>query len=284
MSYNDGGDGSGYGGYGRQDPSEYGGGGGRGQDNYYDQSQSYDDNDSRRQQQNYGGGGGGGGGEGGGGFGARPEGNTLDFQPGGSYQRPGSNVNYQGYQDNDDDDNMSGAMRHAQKHSQSHGGGSGGEEESIFSTALGFLGGNKHRIANGDLDEGGAVQAHQAMYGGGGGGGGGQQHGSDTIGAGAAMQALKMFTGGSSGGGGGGGGSGGLGTGGKNEFIGMAMGQASKLFDQQSANGNVAQGTDKQSAVTKAGEMALKMYLKSQMGGGGGGGGGGLASMAAKFM
>ena len=44
---------------------------------------------------------------------------------------------------------------------------------------------------------------------------------------------------------------------------------------------------DKQSAVMKAGEMALKMYLKGQMGGGGasgGSGGGGLLSMASKFM
>ena len=42
---------------------------------------------------------------------------------------------------------------------------------------------------------------------------------------------------------------------------------------------------DKQSAVMKAGEMALKMYLKGQAGSGGSsGGGGGLLSMASKFM
>lgn len=39
----------------------------------------------------------------------------------------------------------------------------------------------------------------------------------------------------------------------------------------------------KQSAVTSAGQMAMKMYMKSQMGGGGGGMGG-LMSMASKFM
>ena len=203
--------------------------------------------------------------------------------------------------------NMRGAMHHAQQHSN-------GEDESLFSSALGFLGGNKHQYANEEIDEGQAVQAHQAMY-----GGGGQQqqqqHGSETVGAGAAIQALKMFTGGGSGSGsnsGMGGGGGGGAAGGKNAFIGMAMGQASKLFDQQSANGNLvssifspsfpvssqsryrptanirdpqqAQGADKQSAVTKAGEMALKMYLKSQMGGSSTGGGGGLASLATKFM
>ena len=48
------------------------------------------------------------------------------------------------------------------------------------------------------------------------------------MGAAAAMQALKMFSGGS----------GGSGKGGQSEFVGMAMGQAAKLFDQQSASGN----------------------------------------------
>jgi hypothetical protein len=46
------------------------------------------------------------------------------------------------------------------------------------------------------------------------------------------MQALKMFTSGS------GGGSHGSQGGGQNAFIGMAMAQAAKLFDQQSAQGN----------------------------------------------
>jgi hypothetical protein len=44
------------------------------------------------------------------------------------------------------------------------------------------------------------------------------------MGMGAAMQALKSFSGG--------GGMGGT-SGGQNQFLGMAMGQASKLFDQQ---------------------------------------------------
>lgn len=68
----------------------------------------------------------------------------------------------------------------------------------------------------------------------------------------------------------------------QNAFIGMAMGQASKLFDQQSAQGNVEPGADKQSAVNNAAKMAFKMYMKSQ--GGGGGGPGGLMSLASKFM
>ncbi len=89
------------------------------------------------------------------------------------------------------------------------------------------------------------------------------------------MQALKMFTGGGGGGGGGGGQS-------QNQFIGMAMGEASKLFDQQSSQGRVSSGSSKESAVAEAGEMALKMYMKSQ--GGSGGGPAGLFSLASKFL
>lgn len=60
-------------------------------------------------------------------------------------------------------------------------------------------------------------------------------------------------------------------------MIGMAMAQASKMFDEQQGNGKLQQGADKQSAVNSAAKMALKMYLKNQ-GGGGGGGMGGLVS------
>ena len=50
----------------------------------------------------------------------------------------------------------------------------------------------------------------------------------DTTKAAAAMQALKMFNGGGAS----------ANQGGQSQFIGMAMAQAAKLFDQQSANGN----------------------------------------------
>lgn len=89
------------------------------------------------------------------------------------------------------------------------------------------------------------------------------------MGSAAAMQALKMFSGGQGGGQS------------QNQFIAMAMGEASKLFDQQASQGNVAEGHDKNSAVMQAGEMALKMYMKSQ---GGGGGASGLMGLASKFM
>jgi hypothetical protein len=93
------------------------------------------------------------------------------------------------------------------------------------------------------------------------------------MGSAAAMQALKMFSGGQSGGSSGGNS--------QNAFIGMAMGEASKLFEQQSSQGNVASGASKESAVQEAGEMALKMYMQSQ---GGGGGASGLMSLASKFL
>ena len=86
------------------------------------------------------------------------------------------------------------------------------------------------------------------------------------------MQALKMFnSGGSSSGGGS-----------SQEFMGMAMGQAAKLFEQQQSQGNVASGASKESAVQQAGEMALKMYMESEMGGSSGGSG--LMGMASKFL
>lgn len=130
-----------------------------------------------------------------------------------------------------DDDDLNGAMQHAQRH------GGSGEDPSLFGNALGFLSNNRSRIGSGDMDEQQAIRAHQAMYGGGGySGGGGEPHSSETMGTGAAMQALKMFTGG----GAGHGGMGGMGGGNsQNQFVGMAMGQASKLFDQQSAQGRV---------------------------------------------
>jgi hypothetical protein len=125
----------------------------------------------------------------------------------------------------------------------------------MFNQAASFLGQHKNRIQNEDVDEDQMVNAHQQLYGqggGGGGGGGGQGFGANSLGAGAAMQALKMFTGG-----GGGGQGGGQQGNSQNQFVGMAMAQAGKLFDQQSGQGNVQQGTDKQSAITQAGEVSF---------------------------
>lgn len=98
------------------------------------------------------------------------------------------------------------------------------------------------------------------------------------MGSAAAMQALKMFTGGGS--------SSSSSGSSQSEFIGLAMSEASKLFEQQSSQGRVSSGSSKESAVQQAGEMALKMYMQSKGGSGGGGGGSssGLLSLASKFM
>lgn len=90
-------------------------------------------------------------------------------------------------------------------------------------------------------------------------------------------QAMKMFNQGSSGGG----------KSGQNQMIGIAMGEAAKLFDQQSSQGNAPSGLNKQDVVGQAAKMALQMYMKGGAGGssgGSGGGVGGLLNMASKFM
>jgi hypothetical protein len=49
----------------------------------------------------------------------------------------------------------------------------------------------------------------------------------------------------------------------------------------------VAEGTSKEGVIQQAGEVAMKMYFKQQMGGGSGGqsgGAGGLMSLASKFL
>ncbi|KAL8414168.1 hypothetical protein RB594_005408 [Gaeumannomyces avenae] len=105
------------------------------------------------------------------------------------------------------------------------------------------------------------------------------------MGTAAAIQALKTFTGhgaaDTSA-------TGGAAAPGKSQFIGLALSEASKLFDKQSAQGKVSSGSTKESAVMQAGEMAYKIYLKSKgdapAAGPGGGVGGLMDLMASKFM
>lgn len=54
--------------------------------------------------------------------------------------------------------------------------------------------------------------------------------------------------------------------------------------DQQSSAGNVSESESKESAIQQAGEAALKMYIKSEMGMGGSSSGSGLIGMASKFL
>ncbi|OCF32621.1 beta-flanking protein [Kwoniella heveanensis CBS 569] len=148
----------------------------------------------------------------------------------------------------------------------------GDDNSSLFSTAMSFLGGmNKD---DNDVDEQKVQQEHQQAYGQGNAG----SMSANAIGAAAAMQALKSFTSGDSKAASSGGGDM------QSKIIGMAMSEAAKLFDQ---SGGAASG-NKQDAVTSAGQVILKLLLKSQFsgttGGGNSGGLSGLMSMASKFM
>ncbi|KAF3480846.1 uncharacterized protein GIQ15_06193 [Arthroderma uncinatum] len=165
------------------------------------------------------------------------------------------------------------AIKQARRH------GNGREDDdndiSIFSQAMSFLGDHKEKLGREDIDEEKVVNNHQKLYGDA--DDRGQKHGAESLGSGAAMQALKMFMddsgkqdhnqnqnqnqGQQSQGGGD-----------QNKLIGIAMAQAGKLWEQKNQEGRV--DTDKQTAVNMAAQYALKMYLKGQMGGGGGGLGG----------
>ncbi|KAF2857689.1 hypothetical protein K470DRAFT_203417, partial [Piedraia hortae CBS 480.64] len=173
--------------------------------------------------------------------------------------------------------NFSGAAEQASHHAGSSG------DSSLFSSALSMLTGS-NKPKNDHFDEQDAIRQHQNFYGNG--GGNNQSANSGNLGSAAAMQALKMFNnqGGNNNNKSGGGDM-------QSQFIGMAMGQAAKLFDQQHSQGNVQSGANKQDAVAAAAQMALKMYMKSEMGGNnsgnsgsGGSGAAGLINMASKLL
>lgn len=64
-----------------------------------------------------------------------------------------------------------------------------------------------------------------------------------------------------------------------NALVGIAMAEASMLFEAQKEQNNLALGASKEKAVYEAGEKALQMYLK-----GNGSSSGGLIALAAKFL
>ncbi|KAI8626634.1 hypothetical protein F5Y19DRAFT_488010 [Xylariaceae sp. FL1651] len=165
------------------------------------------------------------------------------------------------------DDDFRGAAEHASRHAGDSG------DTDLFSNLLGSLGQKKQKLANEDLDEDEAVRTHKKYF-------QGEDDDNDaddrSMGSAAAMQALKMFSGGQSGNT--------HESSSQSAFIGLAMGEASKLFDQKASQGKVSSGSSKESAVMQAGEMALKMYMKSQGGGHQSSGASGLLGLASKFM
>lgn len=117
-------------------------------------------------------------------------------------------------------DDFSSAAAHASSHHD--------KDSSLFSSALSFLNEHKDRLGQSDkyeVDEEHVLNSHNKMYGS---GDEERSHDSGTVGSGAAMQALKMFT--SS--------SGSEGAGDKNKLIGLAMAQAGKLWDEKQGKGD----------------------------------------------
>ncbi|KAF7518320.1 hypothetical protein G7054_g13506 [Neopestalotiopsis clavispora] len=163
-----------------------------------------------------------------------------------------------------EDEDLRGAAEHASRHAGDSG------DSSLFSTLLGALNEKRGNLAQEDVDEDDAVQQHKRFYN----NEDDEPATSQGMGSAAAMQALKMFSGGSTGNS--------ESANSQSAFIGLAMAEASKLFDQKANQGKVSGEASKESAVMQAGEMALKFYMKSK--GGDSSSSSGLMSLASKFM
>ncbi|KAI2783625.1 hypothetical protein F4815DRAFT_457286 [Daldinia loculata] len=171
-----------------------------------------------------------------------------------------------GYPRSDDDD-FRGAAEHATRHAGSSG------NRDLFSSLLGALTQKKQSLADEDVDEDDAVKQHKRFF-----EGDDDDNEADdkSLGSAAAMQALKLFTSGQS--------ESAQESSSQSAFVGLAMAEASKLFDQKASQGKVSSDSSKESAVMKAGEMALKMYLKSQGGDKAQSSGSGILGLASKFL
>ncbi|GAB1310012.1 Beta-flanking protein [Madurella fahalii] len=194
---------------------------------------------------------------------------------GGAYPAGGGYVDSE---DEDDDKLIRNASQKAANNVED-------EDSSFFSSILGQVIQKKKQVSEDDIDEEDAVKSHRKFF-----GSTAPDHTESSsaspfsaqLGSAAAVQALKLFISSDEGGA-----SQAPQKQSQSAFVGLAMAQAAKLFDKQAAEGKVASGEDKQSAVMKAGEMALKMYLKSQGSGGASGGSGGfvdMVSIASKFV
>ncbi|KAF8604104.1 hypothetical protein BDV93DRAFT_492812 [Ceratobasidium sp. AG-I] len=142
----------------------------------------------------------------------------------------------------------------------------------MFNSALGYLNQNQSQHTE-PVDEQRVQNAHKEAYE----NGNASSLDAGSLGSAAAMQVLKNFTSG-------GGGSGGSGNT-QSQLIGMAMSEASKLFDTQGSSSG-----QKQDAVNGAVMTIMKMVVQSKMGGApttGGSNSGGLGSLmglASQFL
>lgn len=105
------------------------------------------------------------------------------------------------------------------------------DDDSLFSKAMSFLNDKKDKVGREDIDEQKVVQSHQMLY--------GdkddrdEKHGAESLGSGAAMQALKMFMNSS------GNQNQSQGGGDQNKLVGMAMAQAGQMWEQKNQQGRV---------------------------------------------
>ncbi|KOS18435.1 hypothetical protein ESCO_000532 [Escovopsis weberi] len=157
------------------------------------------------------------------------------------------------------DDDWSNAHEEAARHS------GGSHSSSFFSNVVGAISDKKGTFEHEQIDEHDAIRKHQQVY--------DDDHVADgsSLGTAAAMNVLKNFVGGGS-----------SQPQSQSGFMGMAMSEASKLFDSKASQGKVQSGTTKDSVMQQAGEMAVKMWMQSQ--GKQSGGASGLLSLASKFM
>ncbi|KAF8711941.1 Beta-flanking protein, partial [Rhizoctonia solani] len=150
-----------------------------------------------------------------------------------------------------------------------HSGGTG--DTSLFSTALGFLNQNQAQHTE-PINEQHVQNAHAEAYE----KGKASSLDAGSLGAAAAMQVLKNFTSGSGPTGSGGGDS-------RSQLIGMAMSEASKLFESQESKTG-----QKQDAVNSAAMTVMKLLVQSKTGPGatnaGGNDFGSLLNLASKFL
>ncbi|KAI8719469.1 hypothetical protein NCS52_00727600 [Fusarium sp. LHS14.1] len=151
---------------------------------------------------------------------------------------------------------------HAKEEANKNAGSSG--DKDLFSNILGSLGQKQNKLANEDLDEEDAIKKHKKTY-----EDSEDEEDDKSMGTAAAMQALKLFNKGETK----------SSSSSQSAFLGLAMAEASKLFDDKAAKGKVTSDASKESVVQQAGEVALKMYLKNQ-----GEQQGGIMGLASKFM
>ncbi|KAM0441015.1 hypothetical protein ACHAPT_000320 [Fusarium lateritium] len=154
---------------------------------------------------------------------------------------------------------------HAKEEASKNAGSSG--DKDLFSSILGSLGQKQNKLASEDLDEEDAIKKHKKTY-----DDSEDEEDDKSMGTAAALQALKLFNKGETK-------SSGSSSSSQSAFLGLAMAEASKLFDDKAAKGKVSSDASKESVVQQAGEVAFKMYLKNQ-----GEQQGGLLGLASKFM